>query len=227
VRSFVDHEVLVAEAESLGYARAPEVLAATKHAMVLKLLKERIGERPNPGQIDEAAARAYYDAHPSEFGPPERAVVALIWMHDRARAEAAQADAVRAIAAAAQGGTSAQFAAFQALVTKYTDEPGARDVTLALTQNGTPYPEAVVQAAASLKDAGAVSPLVSSDLGEFIIQLKERLPASVLPFERVKEHAMRSASEELRDKKTAAPSAELARKQHAEIHEERFAAVKF
>jgi len=227
VQSMVDHEVLAVEAESLGYANAPEVLAAAKHAMVVKLLKERIGDGPDAGAL-EAAARAYYAAHPAEFGPPERAVVAVIRMRDAAQAQTVQAEAIRVVTeAATSADASGKFSAFKGLVTKYTDEQGARDVTLTLDRNLTAYPDAVIRTAAGMREVGEVSTLVSTEAGHFILQLKERLPASVLPFERVKEHAYRSASEELRDKKAAAFAAEMALKHHAEMHAERFAAVKF
>lgn len=216
VRKLVDQEILAAEAEKLGYDRAPEVLAAAKRAMVTKLLKERVGVRPQVGEVTIADARKYYDEHPREFGPPEKVRVAVVMVKDPARARAIRTEAEHA-------GPEA----FHTLVKKYTEEPGARDVTISIGLNTSGYPSAVNDAAAALKNPGDVSPVIEADGAAYILQLQERTPASTLPFERVQDHALRSASTALRDRKMQELVADLEKRHHAEVHPELFGAVHF
>jgi parvulin-like peptidyl-prolyl isomerase len=216
LRKLVDQEIFAAEAEKLGYDRAPEVLAAAKRAMVMKLLKERVGAGPKVGQVTIDDARKYYDEHPKEFGPPEKVRVAVVMVKDPARARAIRAEAEHA-----------GQEAFHALVKKYSEEPGARDVTISIGLNSSGYPTSVNAAAAALKNPGDVSPVIEADGAAYILQLQERTPASTLPFERVQDHALRSASTALRDRKMQELVAELEKRHHAEVHPERFGAIHF
>jgi parvulin-like peptidyl-prolyl isomerase len=228
VKRAIDQRILAFEAERLGYDRAPEVLAAARRAMVVKLLKERIGDGPKPGEVTLADARRYYDEHIGEFGPPERMRVAVILVKDATKARVAHAEAELAIAGAAkQGGTDERFGAFQSLVKKYTEEEGARDVTISLQLSGAPYPEPVIEAARALKELGSVTPVIATPSGNFIVQLKERMPAAPLPFERVKDRATRAVSERLRDRKTAELVASLTKRHAARVHTDQIPKVRF
>jgi peptidyl-prolyl cis-trans isomerase C len=227
LQKLVDQEILAAEAEKLGYDRAPEVLAAAKRAMVVKLLKERIGNGPKPGEVSIEAARKYYEEHPREFGPPEKVRVALLMVKDPARARAIRDEAEHAVQQAASRGLEVEQQVFRELVAKYSEEPGARDVTISMGLNSSSYPPAVNAGAAALKNPGDLSPVIEADGAAYILQLEERTAASTLPFERVKDHAMRAVSEALRDRKMQALVTELATRHHAEVHPERFGAVQF
>jgi parvulin-like peptidyl-prolyl isomerase len=228
VQKFVDQEILAAEAERLGYDRSPEVLAAVKRAMAVKLLKERIGNGPRPEEVSETAVKQYYLDHPAEFGPPEKVRVAVLFVRDGAKAASARAEAEQAVTAASnKAGYAEQFAAFQTFVKSYSEEPGARDVTLSLGVEGSSYPKTVVEAAAQLKEVGRLSELIETPQGYFVLQLKERVPGLVQPFEEVKEHAARSLSDALRNAKVTALVAQLAKQHNAQVYEDRFASVHF
>lgn len=228
VANAVEQEILAVEAERLNYQNAPEVVSAMKRAMVLKLLKERVGNGPQPGEVTEAVMRQYYQSHQSEFGPPDRARVAIILIKDSAKARQVMAEAERAVVeSASTRHIEERFSAFAELVKRYTEEPGARDVTLSLSLAGAGYPKAVMDAASALREVGGLSPLVVTDEAYYILQLKERLPGSVKPFEEVKAHVARSASEQVRDRKIAEFVTSLTQKPDVQIFRNEFGAVRF
>ncbi len=63
----VNNEILTAEAVRLGYDKAPDVVRATKQALVLKLVRERLGTAPSAGAVSPAAIQAYYSTHAQDF----------------------------------------------------------------------------------------------------------------------------------------------------------------
>jgi hypothetical protein len=227
-REFLDkmanQEILAAEAERLGYQDAPEVIMARKRAMMFKLLTERIGNGPRPGEVTEELARKYYQEHPSEFGPPDKAKVALIRVQDAEKASEVMGEVERQVKGK---GVEEQFQAFSDLVQRYTNEPGARDVNLSLGLGATGYPKEVSDAAAGLKDIGGVSAPIATEDGYFILQLKERTPGSVKPFEQVRAHVLRSVSEQIRDRRVAEVVDELSKKLDAHVFKERYSDVHF
>jgi len=224
----VGQQVLAAEAERLGYANAPEVLAAARKAMVTKLLKERVGNGPRPGEVSDADVRAYYDAHPSEFGVPEKALVAILYVTNGAKAHAVETEVEQVLSASGSGASvEERFDAFASMVKKYTEEAGARDVAISMGLTGSNFPPEVVSAAAALHQVGGVSPLVETERGYYLLQLKERVAGSVRPFEEVKGHAARAASEQLRDRKVGALVEELKVGAGAEVYADGFKALRF
>ena len=116
--------------------------------------------------------------------------------------------------------------AFSGLVQRYTNEAGARDVNISLGLT-TGYPKAVSDAAATLKEIGAVSAPIATEEGYYILQLKARTPGSVRPFEEVRSHVMHSVSDEIKDRKVAEVVAELSKKLEVQVFKDRYSAVRF
>lgn len=224
--ALLDQQVLAAEAERAGYANAPEVLAAARKAMVTKLLKERVGNGPRPGEVTDADVRTYYDAHPSEFGVPEKARVGILYVTNAAKAQAVQAEVEQALSGSGAG-IEERLDAFASMVKKYTEEPSARDVAISIGLAGSNFPPEVVSAAAALHQVGAISPLVETERGYYLLQLKERIAGSVRPFEEVKGHAARAASEQLRDRKVAALVEQLKGAAGVEVYADGFKSLRF
>ncbi|HEY3595579.1 MAG TPA: peptidylprolyl isomerase, partial [Polyangiaceae bacterium] len=190
-----------------------------------KLLKERIGNGPLPDEVTESDARAYYESHLSEFGTPDKAVIAILYVKNVDKARAVKAEAEQAVNESS-GALQGRFDAFRVMVKKYTEEEGARDVTISVGLPPT-VPRQVADAAVSLKDVGGLSSLIEAEQGYYLLQLKERIPGVIRPFQDVKSHALRSASERARDRKVAALVAELTQKAGVEVFNERFASLRF
>jgi parvulin-like peptidyl-prolyl isomerase len=168
--------------------------------------------------------RTYYREHPSEFGPPDKAKVAVIRVPDAAKASEVVAEVERQTKGR---GVDEQFQAFSDLVRRYTNEPGARDVNLSLGVGATAYPKEVSDAAAALKEIGGVSAPIATEDGYFILQLKERTPGSAKPFEEVRGHVLRSLSEQIKNRRVAEVVDELSKKLDAHVFKERYADVHF
>jgi parvulin-like peptidyl-prolyl isomerase len=68
---------------------------------------------------------------------------------------------------------------------------------------------------------------VETERGYYLLQLKERIAGSVRPFEEVKGHAARSASEQLRDRKVGALVDELKQGAGVEVYADGFKSLRF
>ena len=85
----VEVELLAQEATAKGYDKDP--LAQQELRAVLRdaMLKEARAGAPQPSDVSDADARAYYDAHKADFQDPERRRISLIVTGDEATAKTA------------------------------------------------------------------------------------------------------------------------------------------
>lgn len=234
LEKLINNEVLAAEARRLGYDRDPEVVAAMKKAMILKLLKERIGAEPAPGEISEADIEKYYRDHADEFVHPEEVRITQIVVKTRERAiqvldEATRASADARSGAAADPATTA-LKAFRSLVFKYSEDEVAAtrggDLTLVAGRHDEP-PSPLVEAAFALRNAGDLSPVVEAIDGFHILMLRQRVPASTRSLQESRTRLARLLSEESRDRRVSELANGLAKDMQVEVFAERFASVRF
>jgi len=220
VKQIIEQEILFKAAEARGYRDDPAVVEATKRAMVRKLLRERVGTGPAPGEITEAALHQYYEQHPQEFGPAALTRVHAALVPDRAAAAALRAETERAAA----GRTAPErLAAFEKLAA------GARLRDLDISEQYEPagQPKSLFDAAWALTEVGELSPVLETPDGFYLLQLKERTPRSTKPFDQVRPHILRSLSDQARERKVQTLAHELATELAAQVFAENASSVRF
>jgi peptidyl-prolyl cis-trans isomerase C len=229
----VQNEILAAEARKLGYDRDPEILMATKKAMVLKLVRERIGEGPKPGEVTGAAMEQYYRQHLSEFQHPEEVHVAEIFVKTKERALEVMREAAKSDLAShkTEGGPiGLEETTFKKLFATYSEagESKSRDSELVFVVGAkNEYPEALTTAAFAIPRVGDLSPPTETPDGFHILQLRQRVPAVHKTMDEAKVRIMRALSDEGRDRKLEELVREIAKSISVEVFKERFAQVRF
>jgi len=224
VKQIIEQEILLEAAEARGYRNDPAVVEATKRAMVLKLLRERIGTGPAPGETTEAALRQYYEEHAPEFGPPAITRVQAVLLPDRTRALALRTEIERA----ATGRAAAErLATFERLAQQSSPGAGRRDLDVSERYEPAGQPKALFDAAWALTDTGQLSPVLETPDGFYLLQLKQRTPRSTKPFDQVKSHILRTLSDQARDRRVQALVAELRKDLVAQVFSDNFSSVQF
>jgi parvulin-like peptidyl-prolyl isomerase len=84
----IDLELLAEEARRRGLDKQPETQERVRQMLRDELLAQVRAQTPPPGDISEADARKYYDAHRDDFREPERRRVAHIALGSEAEAKA-------------------------------------------------------------------------------------------------------------------------------------------
>ncbi len=155
-------------------------------------------------EVSEEEARRFYEANPDRFGTPEerRARHILIPAGDSAEEEARAKEKAAELAAALRADPSR----FEALAKAESKDPGSaeRGGDLGFFGRGAMV-KAFEDAAFSL-EKGQVSDPVRSEFGFHVIQVTEVRPASVRPFEAVRDEIV----EELKRQEAGRRFAELA-----------------
>ncbi len=82
----VQFEVLASEAARRGLAQDPDVIQATKQAMVRKLMANAMENTIKPDQITEEELRQYYQTNPGEYSKPEQVRASHIALRTREEA---------------------------------------------------------------------------------------------------------------------------------------------
>lgn len=84
----IDLELLAGEAQRRGLDKQPETQERVRQMLRDELLQQVRSSVPSPGDIPDADARRYYDAHRDDFREPERRRVAHIQLKSEAEAKA-------------------------------------------------------------------------------------------------------------------------------------------
>ena len=181
---------LAQQADAAGLASNPETKAALQIARdkVLSdaLLAKIDKDNALPDAKLEGLARSNYNANPDRFKVAEQVQVRHILVaspDDAGRAKAAQ------VLVDLQGGAD-----FAALAKEYSADPGsaAKGGELGFFAKGAMVPE-FEEAAFALKKKGELSGLVKTKFGYHILQLEDRRPAGVRPFEEVRDDLIKGA----------------------------------
>ncbi|RYZ43811.1 MAG: peptidyl-prolyl cis-trans isomerase [Myxococcaceae bacterium] len=187
VRSMIDKRLLAQEARRRGLDGTPEIqrqVQALEERLIIQALlaaEERGAPPPTP-----AEQRAWYDGHKADFEQPERLRLGRVFAavtpgatsaqrtQARTRAErfAKQLQAGTPLAKVAAGGDGPERA-----------QGGELPVLSRGQWGGDP---AVERAAFALLKPGEVSPVVAEPGGFSVLQLLERRPARVPPYEEIR-----------------------------------------
>lgn len=89
LEELIDVELLAQEATAKGYDKDPVAQQELRAVLRDAMLKEARAGAPQPSDISDTDARAYYEAHKQDFSDPERRRVSLIVCKDEGSCKAA------------------------------------------------------------------------------------------------------------------------------------------
>lgn len=202
VDSLVRTELLVQEARRQGIDKKPEVQALFEKLVVQQLLTE-LARKAAPTEAD---ARAYYDAHLTEFSRPERVRVAVLEFGGTSNEAPADKAAVEKELLKLRALKPAEQArAFAALVLKRSTHESSRgqegDIgPRTRDELAQQFSAQVAEAAFGLKEPGSLSGATESQRGLVVVRLIARQPGEQRPFESEKAQLLMRLSAETRTK---------------------------
>lgn len=187
LNNMVRFEVLVDEAERLGYATDPEVVLEVKQAMVRKLLTERVSKAVRIQDIPESELRAWYDAHTSDYVRPEQVRASQIVLKTEAEAKTLL-DELQAAFKADPKGARKTFAlkAKAVSIDPMTAKLGGDMRFFARHDEGGTVHPAISDAIFAVKQVGELVGPIKSDQGWHIVMLTARKQRQERTFEEAK-----------------------------------------
>jgi peptidyl-prolyl cis-trans isomerase C len=224
-------ELLAAEAVRRGLHKDPDVMENAKKVMVQKLLQKENEERS--AAITDADLSDYYQKHLQDYVKPEMTRLSHVFL-----AAASPADRTRRKPEAEQLLHKAKalhpmdFAAFGKIARESSEEPRTKPLDgdmryLSTEELKTQYGVQVVETAATLKQAGALSGVVETDRGLHILKLQGRESALNLGIEQVKQQLQSRIAYERRTQSYEQLIDSLKKKASYQVLDESLAKLKF
>lgn len=212
--SWVQFEVLAAEAVRQGMANDAKVLETARSQMVRRFLKEAVVDQLKAEDVNEADIKAYYEANLGRYHKPEQVELRHLMFSDRARAEKVREELDR--------GSSGSAAKLSALWKDYVGRVSEDKATashlgsLGLVSREPPagaaptevarlkaIPKALIDAAMALEPY-TLGPIVQSHAGFHIIIITSRSPAVDKKLEDVRPSVRKRVLKRKRDEKRQA-----------------------
>jgi peptidyl-prolyl cis-trans isomerase C len=193
VESMARFELLVRDALARGLQDDPEVVEATKRALVGRLTRAQWEEASV--HVTDAELEAAYAARRDDFVRPEALRMSHVFLA-APRAEGARVAEARqraeALLARARALPAMDFAGFGALAREHSEEPRSAPLDgdlRFLTEDALAhaYGPEVTAAARLLTAEGALSGVVQTDAGLHLLKLRARRPALNLALDDVRE----------------------------------------
>ena len=191
-------EILYRQAKTAGYEQNPQVQAGLRRLMVRQFEEDHAPAQRSAPAISEEEILAYYQAHGARFGLPEQRQGAIIFIRVPATATAekkaelhARAEAIRAEALKQSPGESARKD-FGQLAQRHSEDQATRyrggDMGWLEQANALSRWEApVVEALFALEQPAALSPVITTPQGLYLVKLLETKPARLRPLSEVKD----------------------------------------
>jgi peptidyl-prolyl cis-trans isomerase C len=215
LEEMIGFRLRAAAARAAGLDRDPEIVASFERALVRRLDEQWVESHRADLTVTDEELAAAYAARQEDYRMPERSRAALIWIaaakgSDRkaARRRAEQAlDEARKLPPAPPD--------FGALAVAYSEERASRyqggDIGWLAAGDATRWPAEVVAAIFALETPGALSPLVETAEGYYLIRLVAREMSCPRPLESVRDglrgELLREKHEALRATQRAALAA--------------------
>lgn len=222
VEGLVRYELFAREAVKKGLAQDPEVLEATRRMMVQALLKKEVDQG---GEVSAADVARYYQAHTSDYVKPAMTRLMHVFY---AKAHKDKADAALAKVLAL---SSMDYASFQKLAREEDEDEKTKalegDMRFQTDEELIArYGKPVAEAAASLKEVGAVvDHLVETDAGFHILKLQGRQAALNLSLEQARPSVVQVIQNERRQDRFKALLERLKKEAGLELNEQALAKI--
>ncbi|WP_338871672.1 peptidylprolyl isomerase [Myxococcus stipitatus] len=193
VESLARFDLLVREALAQGLQDDPEVVEATRRALVGRLMRSRLEEAPVT--ITDAELEHAYAARREDFVRPELMRLSHVFLaapRGDAPREATALGEAQALLSQARALPPNDFAGFGQLAREHSQEPRTAPLDgdlryLSLEALSREYGPEVAHAARALTDEGALSDVVRTDRGLHVLKLRARQPALDLSLDDVRE----------------------------------------
>ncbi|CAM4309485.1 peptidylprolyl isomerase [Corallococcus sp. ZKHCc1 1396] len=202
--NLVRFELLVQEARRRGLESDPEVRSMLEKVMVQHLVKAQT--EAVDAAVSDADARAYYDAHLSEFVKPERVRVSQLLLKapkGSPERQKALTQAVKLAAEAQRGGDVLR--AFDTAVRAHSQDTATQaqggDLGFRTREELTVAGgEALAESAWGLKTVGQLTAPIESDAGVHLLMLQARQLGNEQTFEQAKPRILQRLGAERRAK---------------------------
>lgn len=180
----IEHRALVQTARERGYDRDPAHLAAVE-----RMLANRVREEHRESQqsaISDAEIEARYRAEQKKFAVPARIRAAMIFVEAPSTFSEAKRAERRAAIEAARTKAFTDPSQFRALAAEYSYDQATKfrggDVGWLVEGIGAEeLGDEVLTAAFALVEPGAISEIITTPRGHYLLQLTERTAAGVRP----------------------------------------------
>lgn len=233
LEDLIRRELYFAEAVRTRFTEREDVRAAWKRWMIQRFREEVDSSLAASEGVEEAAVEAYLREHAAQFTAPERRRLALIRLGPapvtgaERREELEQTIAGVRELAVPQAATVRDFGDLAGIHSSHlaSRRSGGDVGWLTRAQAARIWPVPVVEAAFSLRAPGAISPVIPTDEGWFLLKLVERQEGRVASLDSVRERIRREIAQ---SRKAAAETAllhELRARHGVQIHSERLAAM--
>ena len=185
-KMLIDGELMAGKAKALGYDQDPEVIAATKRAMVRKFLDTLdAAAKAAEADISPLTVEAFYRDNKQTFHSPERVRITQVIVSDQARAMEVWRLA-KASAEDHRQDPAADIAAFKELVKQHSVDEVSKatdgDMTVIIGPPDDPLRPLGIGAFA-LKRPGDVSAPIDVQGRFHILKLREHVPAGPRPLD--------------------------------------------
>jgi len=209
IKMLTDAELMVGKAKAMGYDKDPEVIAATKRAMVRKFLETLdAAAKAAEADISPLTVEAFYRDNQQTFHAPERVRITQVIVSDQARAMEVWRLA-KASADKHRQDPAADIAAFKELVKQHSVDKASKaaegDMTVIIGPPDDPLRPLGIGAFA-LKRAGDVSAPIDVEGRFHILKLREHVPAGPRPLDQAVSDRIRHM---LSDKRRTAEREEM------------------
>ncbi len=192
LEQMIRFEAELAKARAAGYDRRPEIVADVNKLIVARFEEDQLASVAQAKPSDHEV-RDYYDGHPADFSVPARVRAAVIqWRISQKAVPEKQEELKRQVEAVLTAARSLDGSGFSELVRRQSEDQATRyrggDAGWLSTEDPSCHWEpAVVQQIFQLQTAGQCSGVIETPAGFYLARLLERKPATVLPFEEVKD----------------------------------------
>lgn len=201
----IEHEALVQRARGEGLDKDPQLVREMENLLIGKLLERELARRIDAVTISSNEVKAEYEASLARYSQPPKSRLAILFLEANSKSsESKRAETRDRVAEArrrylenpeATRGVSA-VPGFGALAIHYSDDQASRyrggDIGWL---DGSPVngrlPKAVIDAGLKL-EKGALSDVLETDAGYFLVMKTDARPGSVTPLEKV-EASLRQA----------------------------------
>lgn len=200
------YELLVREAVARGLQDDPEVVSATKRALVSRLMRSQLNEAKV--SVSDAEVAAYYASHQDDYVRPEQVRLSHLFLaaprSDAARVATARAKAEKLLAEA-RALPPRDFTAFGRLARANSEEPRSQPLDgdlrfRSLESLAQDFGPELAEAARALVPGGpgALSGVVQTDAGLHVLRLTAHQPAANQTLADVREQITNRLSQEKR-----------------------------
>jgi len=178
--SMIDRLVQLEAAGRAGVTEEPEFRDLVERMAIQRLREIRLDQSLQQADVSDTDVADYYQSNIEQFTRPERRQVALIRISRSARDDEAAVEALRARAQAARDaalGVADQVEHFGRVAVDYSDDRSSRYqggvVGWLVADDRSRYrlDPALLEAAFELTDAGAISPVIETGQGFWLLRL--------------------------------------------------------